>query len=249
MAVSSDAALAGELSAITGAQAHVGAATASVKGPVPSTDHAPLVQGSDPVVGFAASAFPAGALNVSLTLPPRVLRTCGATAGATRMAVVAGVGRRLLESERDGVQARRVLAHVAHDARLRAAVAHRDPVALRAAIVRFFRTRSLHVVRIRATDGRGRLIGDVGGPWVLSPIRGAVDDGQGHRLGRVTLSVQDDSGYVKLLHRFTGAAVQLRAGHRIVPDSNRLPAHPAQRATLNATAFPDGPLTVVVETV
>jgi hypothetical protein len=162
------------------------------------------------------------------------------------MAVVAGVGRRLLESERDGVQARRVLRHVATDHGFRVAVADRDPVALRAAIVRFFRTRSLHVVRIRATDAHGRLIGDVGGPYVLSPISGAVDDGQGHRVGRVTLSVQDDSGYVKLLHRFTGVAVALRRGSRTIPQSDRLPGKARARATLTATAFPAGRLKIVL---
>jgi hypothetical protein len=197
-------------------------------------------------VAFVAAAFPAGPLGVVLALPPALVRACGATRAATRMAVVAGVGRRLVDSEQDGVQARRVLRHVATDRGFRAAVADRDPVALRAAIVRFFRTRSLHVVRIRATDVRGRLIGDVGGPYVLSPIGGAVDDGQGHQVGHVTLSVQDDSGYVKLLHRFTGVAVALRRGGRPIPQSDRLPGKARAHATLTATAFPAGRLEVVL---
>lgn len=243
LSVSSDAALAGEMAAVTGATARVGASP-----PASAPPSAPP-GATATTVAFAGTAYPQGPLTVSLALPPALVRPCGPTPGATRMAVVAAVGRRLLDSERAGPQARRVLRHVATDRGFRAAVAARDPAALRAAIIRFFRTRSLHVVRIRATDARGRLIGDVGGPFVLSPISGAVHAGRrgtGPRIGRVTLAVQDDTGYIKLLHRFTGAAVALRVGRRVVPGSDRMPAHPRRRATLEATAFPRGPLAVAV---
>ena len=59
----------------------------------------------------------------------------------------------------------------------------------------------------RATR-HGRLVNDVGGPDVLAPASGPVIL-RGRVVGRVTLSIQDDAGYIKLLHRFTGATVAL----------------------------------------
>jgi hypothetical protein len=224
LAVSDDAAIAGEIASVTGARTTIGADAGGA--------------------GFAAVAFPSGGLRVAMALPAADLTACAATAPATRLAVVRQVGVRLLAAERSGRQARRVLRHVARDAGFRAAVAARDPVALRAAIVRFFRTRSLHVVRIRATTPSGALIGDVGGPFVLSPVSGPVRSRAGALLGHVTHSVQDDTGYIKLMHRFTGAAVVLRAGATRVPGS--APAPRAPTVTLAGTVFPRGRLTITL---
>jgi hypothetical protein len=61
--------------------------------------------------------------------------------------------------------------------------------------------------------------------------------------GRFMLSVQDDTGYIKLMHRFTGADVVLRLNGRIVPGSQLAPARKhAYRFT--APAFPSGRLQV-----
>jgi hypothetical protein len=227
LAVSDDAAISGEITSVTGARTSVGASAAGA-------------------TGFAATAFPSGRLRVAMALPPSGLTACAATAPATRLAVVRQVGVRLLAAERTGRQARRVLRHVARDAGFRAAVAARDPVALRAAIIRFFRTRSLHVVRIRATTPSGALIGDVGGPFVLSPVSGPVRGRAGALLGHVTLSVQDDTGYIKLMHRFTGAAVVLHAGRTRVPGSAPPPRAPVPTTTLAGTVFPRGRLTITL---
>jgi hypothetical protein len=224
LAVSDDAAIAGEIASVTGARTTIGAGDA----------------------GFPATAFPSGRLRVAMAPEPSTLTACAATASATRLAVVRQVGVRLLAAERTGRQARRVLRHVTRDKGLRAAVAARDPVALRAAIVRFFRTRSLHVVRIRATTPAGALIGDVGGPFVLSPVSGPVRDAAGRLLGHVTLSVQDDTGYIKLMRRFTGAAVTLHAGPARVPGSAPPPRAPVRTTTLAGTVFPRGRLTITL---
>jgi hypothetical protein len=154
---------------------------------------------------------------------------------------VAQVGRRLFAAETGGAAVRRVLRHVALDRRFRAAVAHRDPVALRAAIVRFFREHTLHVVRIRATDARGRLIDDVGGPYVLAPASRTVRDARGAVIGRVTLSVQDDAGYVTLIHRFTGAGVALRTAKGPVPGGVAIAG---TAVGYRVRAFPGGALAV-----
>jgi hypothetical protein len=111
---------------------------------------------------------------------------------------------------------------------------------VRAEIVRFFGDPHLHVVRIRATDASGRLIDDVGGPYVLAPASAAVRL-DGRRVGTVTLSIQDDTGYIKLMRRFTGAAVELRAANGPVPGSTRPRGHVFSFA---ATAFPSGPLRI-----
>jgi hypothetical protein len=212
------------------------------------------------VTSFPARAYPSGALTIALHLPPTAPADCGATASATVAATVGAVGERLARTEAQGPTVRRVLRHVATDARFERAVADDDPVALRAAIIRFFRTRSLHVVRIRATTADGRLVGDVGGPFVLCPASRVVRDAHGLAVGTVTLSVQDDTGYIKLMRRFTGAAVVLRTPTGTVPGSTFTPGPPAipprgtvawagrtfDTYTFTTGAFPSGPLQVAL---
>ncbi|MDX6729196.1 MAG: hypothetical protein QOK49_4001 [Baekduia sp.] len=211
-------------------------------------------------VSYSGTAFPRGRLRVRLAIGARALQRCGPTARATVAATVGAIGERLAHAESSGSAVVRVLQHVATDPGFRAAVANDDPAALRTAIIRFFRTRSLHVVRIRATTADGRLVGDVGGPYVLSPATTTVRDTRGRVLGHVTLSVQDDTGFIKLMHRFTGAAVILQTPAGTVPGSSLRPAPPAipTRGTLTARgrlydtytfaarAFPDGPLSVAL---
>jgi hypothetical protein len=139
-----------------------------------------------------------------------------------------------------------VLRHVAADPRFRAAVAHDDPAALRAAIVRFFKDHRLHVVRIRAVTAAGTLVNDVGGPYVIAPATGPVTGAGGRRLGSVTLSIQDDAGYLKLVRRFTGARVALSTPSGAVPGSDPIPSAGATIVHLDATAFPSGPLLVTL---
>jgi hypothetical protein len=227
MSVAEQAAIAGIVRSTTGATATV-------------TRHTP----AHATFALPVQVFPRGARALAVTLEPQALTSCGTTSAATAVATDLAIARRLYATEAGGPAVRRVLRHVSHDARFRRAVARDSYPELRAAIIRFFRTRSLHVVRIRATDARGRLVGDVGGPYVLAPASAPVLGAHGRRLGRVTLSVQDDTGYIKLLSRFTGAKVQLRTAAGLVPGSaRRLPAH-AQRLHLGARAFPTGALRV-----
>jgi hypothetical protein len=72
------------------------------------------------------------------------------------------------------------------------------------------------------------------------------------------LSVQDDTGFIKLMHRFTGADVVLHTGAGTVPGSNLSPGPPfsagLQTVTyrghryradgFSAPAFPSGRLNV-----
>ncbi|MDX6714506.1 MAG: hypothetical protein QOH30_1064 [Baekduia sp.] len=211
-------------------------------------------------ISYRGTAFPRGALRVALALPPTPPTSCAATVGGTRAQVVGAVGQRLVRTESQGPAVRRVLRVVATDPQLRAAIAHGDGATLRTAIVRLFGDRSLHVVRVRATTTAGRLVGDVGGPYVLSPASRTVRDAAGRPLGTVTLAIQDDTGYIKLMHRFTGAAVLLRTSAGPVPGSSLTPGPatiPARGGVsyrgrrfdayqFTARAFPDGPLTVAL---
>jgi hypothetical protein len=148
---------------------------------------------------------------------------CAPTSAATVANTVGTIARRLVRAEANGVEAHRALRLVTHDPAFVRAVRRRDPVAVRAAVVHFFHIKPLHIVRVRATTARGHLVGDVGGPFVLSPASRAIRSASGRRLGRATLSIQDDTGFIKLMQRFTGAGVVLRTAKGVVPGSTPAP--------------------------
>jgi hypothetical protein len=185
------------------------------------------------ISGLRGAAFPSGPLAISLVTRPPGPALCRATARATTASATVAVGKRLYEGERTSAQTRHVVAVVAHDPRFIHAVATDDPAALRAQIIRFFRDPSLHVVRIRAVTAAGRLVNDVGGPDVLAPVSAPLR-AHGAVVGTVTLSVQDDAGYLKLVHRFTGARAVLG-----------MPSGGADGSTsFTATGFPATPLPI-----
>jgi hypothetical protein len=229
LAVASDAAIAGEIGDVTGARVAMLTGTRSTAAAV------------------RATAFPRGPLTIALAFAPPPPAQCGATARQTRALTLTAVAQRLYRAEASGRATARVARVVAHDRALIAAVQADDPAALRAEIVHLFRDRTLHVVRIRATTASGRLVNDVGGPYVLAPATRRLRGG-----GRVTLSVQDDTGYIKLVHRFTGVRVMLNApGGIVVPGSAALDPLPDGgrgdwRQSYTVTAFPDGPLRVTL---
>ena len=206
---------------------------------------------------FAATTFPGHRTTVSLGLPARPPVACGATAGDTRAATIGLVGRNLIRAEAQGPTATQALKHAAGTPAFRRAIAAGDPTAVRAAIIGFFRDSRFHIVRVRAWKGT-RLITDVGGPYVLSPASAAIRGPGGQIVGRFMLSVQDDTGFIKLMHRFTGADVVLHAGATTVPGSNLSPGPPfapgLQSVTyrgrrlraygFSAPAFPSGRLRV-----
>ncbi|HWK30405.1 MAG TPA: hypothetical protein VNS09_27815 [Solirubrobacter sp.] len=161
------------------------------------------------------TAFPAGPLTIELRTPAANRALCGPDAATNTIAAVA---RRVYRGEQSGGATQAVLRTVAHNPTFARAVATDDPAALRAQIVRFFQDPALHVVRIRAVTRGGRLVNDVGGPYVLAPASAPVEL-HGRTVGKVTLSIQDDTGYMKLVRRFTGAGIVLRSGNTVVPGS------------------------------
>lgn len=193
--------------------------------------------------GFVVTRYPSGTERLAVHTSSAPVKRCGASTSATVARTLASIGKRLFRAETDSGHTRDVLRLVARDPRFVHAVAARDPGALRAQIVRFFQDPQLHVVRIRATDPHGRVINDVGGPYVLAPASAPVHEHR-RRIGTVTLSVQDDAGYIKLLHRFTGAGVVLRSATGVVPGSAANSGEPAVAYTVRS--FPSGPLNVTL---
>jgi hypothetical protein len=102
------------------------------------------------------------------------------------------------------------------------------------------------------------VVADVGGPYILAPVSGSLRY-RGRTVGRYTLSVQDDLGYVKLVTRFLGVPLAMRAGAGSLPVEGlldpappRIPAHGRvtyrgrryQAFSFGARAFPAGPLRI-----
>ena len=181
--------------------------------------------------GFPATTFPGHRTTVHVTLPAHLPVTC------TRASIIGQIGRNLVYAETQGASAQMALRHAAKTKAFVRAIAAGDPAALRSAIIGFFRDSRFHIVRVRAWKGN-RLIGDVGGPYVISPATARIPG-----VGRFMLSVQDDTGYIKLMHRFTGADVVLRLHGRIVPGSQLAPGR-KDVSRFTAPAFPSGRLQV-----
>jgi hypothetical protein len=143
---------------------------------------------------------------------------------------------------------------VQHDPALLRAVTSGDRTATRAAIVRLL---NQHIVRLRVRSG-GRLLADVGGPFVLAPVHGSLRSA-GRAIGDFVLSIQDDEGYMRLTHRLLGLKVLMREGSQIVKNSlgaapgavptsgsYRFRGHSFRVVTFTASAFPSGPLPIQV---
>ena len=263
-AVGADAGLARYIRALTGAQVVMRAGGHRVAATAGAPDRSLPDRGTVTARGvtytissFRGTAFSGRTLRVWVVAPPADPALCGATPAATAAAATGAIGERLMRTESAGAATARVLRIVAHDRRFVAAVAADDPAALRARIVHFFRDPSLHVVRIRAVTAGGTLVNDVGGPYVLAPASATLPS-DGRTVGTVTLSIQDDTGYIKLMHRLAGADVVLRTPAGPVPGSNLFPgaARIPDRGPVTfrgrryeafgfpATAFPSGSLHV-----
>ncbi len=106
----------------------------------------------------------------------------------------------------------------------------------------------------------GRLLSDVGGPYVLAPVRATLRL-DGRKIGSLVLSIQDDEGYLRLARRLAGLHVlmYMSPSDQLVKNSvGSLPGfvpasgpytyhgHPFSVFTVNAEAFPSGPLTIRV---
>ncbi len=211
---------------------------------------------------FPVRAYPSGALRVYLLIPMRKSAAlCGRTSQDTTVNTLKRVADLIYSGER-GASAHKQVLRVQHSRALLAAVARREPAATEAAIKALLNE---HIVRLRVSAG-GRLLSDVGGPYVLAPVRAPLRL-HGRTIGSFVLSIQDDEGYLRLTKRLAGLDVLMymnaQAPSQLVKDSlgplpgPALDAVPASGAysyggrsfrvfTVHADAFPSGPLTIRV---
>jgi hypothetical protein len=207
---------------------------------------------------IAGSVFPTGPLRIVLLIAHGAIR-CAGSAADTRVATLGHVGELIYREEAASPYVKATLRHIEADAGFQRAVATRDVVATRAAIVGFFAAH-IHVVRVRVLvpepGGAQRFFYDLGGPYVLAPVHGTLRSA-GKLVGRFSFAIQDDAGYMKLAHRFTGADVLMRTGHKQVmgtlspgpasiPDRGAVSYRGRDYSAYSFTgqAFPSGPLRI-----
>jgi hypothetical protein len=203
---------------------------------------------------FPAESYPSGSVRVYLLRSVRsTAGLCGPTSQDTEVNTISRVATVIYGGE-VGPRALTQVHRVQHDQALLGAVARGDPAATRAAIDALLNE---HIVRLRVSAG-GRLLADVGGPFVLAPVDGSLRQG-GHTIGSFVLSIQDDLGYLLLAQRLAGLEVLMYRGSKLVMSSFRpvpagLPSTgPFQSGgrtyrafTFNAQAFPSGALRITV---
>jgi hypothetical protein len=143
--------------------------------------------------------------------------TAGARAAAVpsspeqvRADTLAGVAKRIYHQEAGGEVGHAAVKRIARDRALLAALRTQDAPRLRAAALRQLFNPGKHVVRLSVRHGTSTLV-NVGGTFVVSPAQRALPAG----LGVLEASMQDVIGYVKLVHRLSGAQIVVRgaAGH------------------------------------
>ncbi len=254
LGVTPAAAFAGVTARLTGGSVVVRSGSRTIAG---TPAHAPRAAHA---FAFRGRAFPSGPLRVSLRFPPATLRSgCAATKAETAINTLGGAAQRLYRAEVSGTGPRDALRYAVRDPAFRSAVGSGDSAAITRVVTGgFFHVRRLHIVRVRVTQGR-RQINATGGPFVLAPAS-ATMPGPGGRAATVSLSVQDDTGYIKLVRRLVGAQAVLRTpsgqvpGSALHPAPRRLPARGTVTAagrrwrvySFGAKQFPSGPLRISI---
>ena len=181
---------------------------------------------------------------------------CGSEAAETLARTAGQVAMRIYANELASSEVFNDKRQVERYGPLLSALESRNRAAIVAAVTSLVYSHT-HVVRLRVTRGR-EVLADVGGPQILAPVGGPLRR-NGNTLGHYVLSVQDDLGYVKLVTRFTGVSLVLRAGSRILPVEGAVTPGPAsipahgpvayrggtyEAFSLDAQAFPNGPLRI-----
>ncbi|HWX74670.1 MAG TPA: hypothetical protein VNZ05_05140 [Solirubrobacteraceae bacterium] len=198
--------------------------------------------------------FPSGPARIYLFRPARAVgELCGGTARATLVNTLRGVAHVIYAGE-GGSRAQTQVRRVERDPALLRAVAARDGEATRLAIDNLL---TEHIVRLRVSV-EGKLLRDVGGPYVLAPVPGVLK-AAGREIGSFVLSIQDDEGYLRLTRRLAGLYVLMYMGEALVknslgPNPGAVPesgpfTYRGRRFEVfpvHASAFPSGPLLIKV---
>ena len=202
---------------------------------------------------LAGAVYPAGPLRIVLLAPISAI-SCPGPLTQARVETLGHVGERIYQEELHSPDVAATLRSMESSTAFQRAVAAGSVAATRAAILGFFAAH-IHVVRVRVTIG-GRLLIDEGGPYALAPVHGTLRSG-GRVVGHFEMAIQDDAGYLKLAHLFTGAEVLMRTGSRqvmgtlspgpaTVPDRGEVTyrGRTYQAYSFVGEAFPEGPLRI-----
>jgi hypothetical protein len=237
----------------------VGGSLALASGPLPNEGALTRNHVVYQFTSFPAEAYPSGSVRIYALIPLSATATlCGASSEDTLVNTLARVANLIYEAEA-GPRTLAQIQRVQRDPALLSAVARRDPAEAKAAVEALLHQ---HLVRLRVIAG-GHLLADVGGPYVLAPVSAPLRLA-GHKIGSIVLSIQDDEGYKRLTGRLAGLDVlmymNLSPAHPTLvknslgPNPGQVPAsgpyqyrgRSFQVFTVNAKAFPSGPLTIRV---
>jgi hypothetical protein len=157
--------------------------------------------------------------------------------GAGTSAVVAGVDAQVLNNidanELAGQEVSDDLAQITGSQELISAVSQGDAAATILAVQHIVYHRGWHIVRLRVLDSAGRVLADVGGPYVIAPVSGVLDSVAGAQIGSFVMSVQDDVGVTKLETKFVGDPIGIYY-RGVVVASLGGPKFPHSRPTASA---------------
>lgn len=159
-----------------------------------------------------------GRTAASLTLAG-LLAGCGAAAASPPQAPVAGapidrltaIARARYALEAHGPTTRAKLHRVGRDPVLVRTLESGDLAAVRAYVERAFAATwyGWHVSRVRITNRSGVVV-DAGVPFVVAPATMTLHGRGGRALGTLAVSIQDEIGFVRYLHRNAGVDVVVR---------------------------------------
>jgi hypothetical protein len=246
---------------VTGAQVLLLAGEHSLAGtiggapPAGSPAAGPLTLAGESYQTFTlpGAVYPSGPLRIVLLVPSAEI-SCPGSPSQARVETLGHVDERIYQEELHSPDVTATLHHMEGSTEFQRAVAAGNATATRTAIIGFF-GQHIHVVRVRVTVG-SKLLVDEGGPFVLAPVHGTLRSG-GRVVGHFEMAIQDDAGYLKLAHLFTGAEVLMRTGARQVMGTlSPGPISVPDRGTVTyrgriyqvysfiGEAFPSGPLRI-----
>jgi hypothetical protein len=240
-----------------GGAPHTRRLAGTIGGPPPASvpTEGPLSYAGQDFQAFtlAGAVYPSGSLHIVLLVPTSEISCPGSSAQA-HVETLGHAGERIYQEELHSPVTSATLRYLESSAAFQRAVAAQDAAATHAAIEGFFKAH-IHVVRVRVTIG-SRLLIDVGGPYALAPVHGTLRSG-GRVVGHFEMAIQDDAGYLKLAHLFTGAEVLMRIGSsQVMGTLSPGPATVPDRGTVSyrgrsygaysftGVAFPSGPLRI-----
>jgi hypothetical protein len=150
------------------------------------------------------------------------------------------VAKQQYATEVHGGQAHATMRRVARDPALLSALRSGDMTRVRAYVRNEFDRvwYHWHVSRMRIYRGTNRVI-DVGVPFVVAPSQMALRDSRGRSLGTLQVSIQDEIGFVRFMHRNYPVDVVVR-GRGAAHDRTSLPAALDVRLPDSGTATVSG---------